>query len=661
VARGIFVGLSTIDILYNVDQFPSPNSKVVARSQDVLVGGPATNASITFRHLGGKSTLVTVVGCHALASVIQQELEGYSVQLIDLNPNFEKVPVVSSISVKADGERNIVSTNAARVNAPSMNVPDHMLGDGSVLLVDGHYMSACQAWAKAARARGIVVVFDGGSWKSGTDELLKNVDVVICSADFLPPGCVTESEVIQYLSSYRIANIAITNGAEPVRFVSHGRSGTVQVPQVDVVDTMGAGDIYHGAFCHYYSLGRGFVDALSEAAKIAAESCRFSGTRGWMKEAQNAQPPVAADASSPAGVPRVQLQSEKRSMGKTKIERNSPERRGDREPTDMDRRMFYYTAVAAISGVAAALFGGACALEGAPDFIQKWKEHRRRQQEAVEREEELRRLLLHYLYPLNPGSDLEARVPLVPAMQDPWGPPTRVFSGSGNAVASAYASTFVPRVGTGIVQPVIDIFDDDAPVLIASHLVSAPAARYFGDPKSPRPIHHLYYHDDLGGFKAELRWTIYTPAHARVVVKRELFQGIPDLRSEPVHELSDLDNPKLPQPAFIRQDEIDYQQDDYLLISVLPRDSRFDRRMVSLAGLHKPGTLAAELFLNSPALTLKILKEIDKSVRGLSYYQALIALRVDHNSGSPRPFDLVLKGSQAIGVTPMRQSHDRRH
>jgi sugar/nucleoside kinase (ribokinase family) len=57
----------------------------------------------------------------------------------------------------------------------------------------------------------------------------------------------------------------------------------VPVPQVEVVDTTGAGDILHGAYCYYASQGRAFVDALTEAARIASESCRYAGTREWMQ------------------------------------------------------------------------------------------------------------------------------------------------------------------------------------------------------------------------------------------------------------------------------------------------------------------------------------------------------------------------------------------
>ncbi len=217
-----------------------------------------------------------------MANLVQQELQRYSIRLIDLNPGFDDVPVISSISVNKSGERNIISANATRVNVLDAQVDEAVFMQTSVVLVDGHYMQACQLWARAAHARGIRVVFDAGSWKYGTEELLKSVDTAICSADFLPPACANEDDVLNYLKNYGVKNIAITKGAESVRFVADDASGIVQVPQVQVADTMGAGDIFHGAFCYYSSIGLGFAEALGEATRIAAESCRFRGTREWM-------------------------------------------------------------------------------------------------------------------------------------------------------------------------------------------------------------------------------------------------------------------------------------------------------------------------------------------------------------------------------------------
>jgi sugar/nucleoside kinase (ribokinase family) len=283
MARGIFVGLSTIDLIYSVDEIPPANSKAVARSQAVLAGGPATNAAIAFSHLGGDATVVSPAGRHALVALLKDELRLYAVEHIDLTPEWEELPAVSSVWVNERGQRSVVSVNTTRINIPTPQVDPSKLEEASILMVDGHSMSACQVWAEAARSHGVPVVFDGGSWKPGTEELLRSVDTAICSADFRPPGCTEEASIVEYLRSAGVQQIAITHGADPIRVVARSLAVRMDVPHVAAVDTTGAGDIFHGAFCYFASAGCEFADALRQASKIAAESCCFHGTREWMK------------------------------------------------------------------------------------------------------------------------------------------------------------------------------------------------------------------------------------------------------------------------------------------------------------------------------------------------------------------------------------------
>ncbi|MFP5206827.1 MAG: PfkB family carbohydrate kinase [Acidobacteriota bacterium] len=280
--KGVFVGLSTIDLLYEVDDFPTPDAKVAARSQAAYAGGPATNAAIAFRHLGGEATLVTAIGRHPLAALIRDELHTYGVELADLSPDQAEVPAVSAVAVNPAGQRNVISPNAGQVREESVQVDSALLSSASVLLVDGHRMNACLAWAHAARQQGVAVVFDGGSWKPGTELLLPCVDTAICSSDFHPPGGSGSEHVLDFLRERGVCEMAITAGPNPIRFVSGQESGWIPVPWVPAVDTMGAGDILHGAYAYYAASGLSFVDALTRAASVASHSCRSRGTRAWM-------------------------------------------------------------------------------------------------------------------------------------------------------------------------------------------------------------------------------------------------------------------------------------------------------------------------------------------------------------------------------------------
>jgi sugar/nucleoside kinase (ribokinase family) len=282
MTSGIFVGLSTIDLLHTVDEFPSANTKAVAHNQEFLIGGPATNAAVTFSHLGGSATLVAAFGRHALARFVKEELRHYAVDPIDLVPDSDAPPPVSSVWINQRGQRSIVSVNAIHIKIPPPITDQSAVEGADILLVDGHSMEACEAWAEAARSHKVPVVFDGGSWKPGTEKLLKFVDTAICSADFLPPYCASDDQVASYLRAAGVRQIAITKGADPIQYIADASTGLIDVPQIDAVDTAGAGDIFHGAFCFYTATGSCFVDALHEAAAIAAESCRFHGTREWM-------------------------------------------------------------------------------------------------------------------------------------------------------------------------------------------------------------------------------------------------------------------------------------------------------------------------------------------------------------------------------------------
>jgi sugar/nucleoside kinase (ribokinase family) len=282
--KGIFAGLSTIDIIYTVSNPPAKNQKITAQSQQIFVGGPATNAAITFVFLGGSATLVAPVGRHPLSAVVKEECRKFGIDLIDLSPESQEAPPISSVWVDTGGHRTVVSANTSGRTIPSARVNEPALAGVSILMVDGHPMQACQTWAIAAKAAGTCVVLDGGSWKNGTDLLLKSVDVAICSADFLPPSCSTDGDLIQYLHAAGVTKIAITHGADPIKFVSGTGPGAIEIPQVEAMDTTGAGDILHGAFCFYFSIGCEFEEALSKAACIASESCRYRGTRQWMQD-----------------------------------------------------------------------------------------------------------------------------------------------------------------------------------------------------------------------------------------------------------------------------------------------------------------------------------------------------------------------------------------
>ena len=246
-------------------------------------GARATNAAVAFSALGGAATVLGALGCHPIAALIRTDLQTCGVTITDLAPHCLDSPPVSSIMVtQSTGERAVISINAVRSQAPPV-LPPGCLQSVRVVLIDGHQMSVGQAIAAQAKAAGIPVVIDAGSWKPGFETVLPLANHVICSANFLPPTCQSAVDVISYLVNLGIPHIAVTHGEQPIVYSSDRQVGTLSTPSIQVIDTLGAGDIFHGAFC-YFILHLGFVEALERAAAIAALSCQSFGTRRWLSE-----------------------------------------------------------------------------------------------------------------------------------------------------------------------------------------------------------------------------------------------------------------------------------------------------------------------------------------------------------------------------------------
>lgn len=280
-AKGLFVGLTTLDFIYLSDRPLTENQKLVAQDYLTVAGGPATNAGVAFNYLGDHSKLITVIGQHPLTQLIKSDLAQHSLEIVDLIPEKTDSPPISSIIVTATtGKRAVISLNAVKSQGDNI-IPQDLLTDIDLILIDGHQLPVSIAIAKIANSKQIPVVMDGGSWKPGLEKILPLVDYAICSANFYPPQCQNSDHVFNFLQNQGISHIAITQGEKPIQYLSPDARFTIPIPTVKTVDTLGAGDIFHGAFCHYI-LKEDFATALKMAAKIASKSCQFFGTRNWM-------------------------------------------------------------------------------------------------------------------------------------------------------------------------------------------------------------------------------------------------------------------------------------------------------------------------------------------------------------------------------------------
>lgn len=345
--HGIFAGLTTLDVIHAVDHEPSTTTKTPSIHHMMTAGGPATNAAVTFAALStvahtvnphvprATASLLTGIGEGPIGAFLRAELTSGGINLLDAASHHhasdsidadlegdaaDNSPAVSSIIEHPRG-RMVASTNA-RV-AVDGELGEELLGHAvtqygspGVVLVDGHNTEL--AWH--ALNEGIEIptdtadpfahleakpphlrILDGGSWKDWFTPLLSLVDIAVISADFYPPLMTnpTGADIADFLRGFGIRRVVRTHGGEPVEWWWDGASGTVTPPHVSAASTLGAGDIFHGAFAWACALmhetdgapsaGERFragnpEDVIAFACSVAALSTRSFGTRQWTYE-----------------------------------------------------------------------------------------------------------------------------------------------------------------------------------------------------------------------------------------------------------------------------------------------------------------------------------------------------------------------------------------
>ncbi len=288
-------GLATLDVVQRVQAVPGPDEKVVAQSLDVTFGGPAANAAATAVALGVPTVLVTALGAGPIARLVRDGLVAAGVRVVDLAGDDPGDPPVSTVLVTVGtGQRAVVSTNASLrpddLGPVAARAAEDLLDEATAVLVDGHHLAAGIAVAGASRRRGIPVLADGGSWKPGLERLLALVDVAVVSADFVVPGAGSAGAgdaVLDRVAGLGPSFVARSAGAGRVRvLLPSGMYDEVAPPAVapqDVVDTLGAGDVLHGAVGAGLARGVDPLAALRDGVVVATRSVLHPGALGWTR------------------------------------------------------------------------------------------------------------------------------------------------------------------------------------------------------------------------------------------------------------------------------------------------------------------------------------------------------------------------------------------
>ena len=276
-------GSINIDLLVPVHELPRPGETVLGGDYALLPGGKGANQALAARRAGAEVFMIGAVGDDAFAAVGLDLLRRDGVDL-SLVATVDRPTGCATITVDPGGENQIAVASGANLLASAAQVPDHLLGPKTVLVLQREVSGAENAaLVGRARARGARIVLSLAPAGPIDPARLEDIDVVIANDG----EAATLGEPQSIARRLRQALVVTRGAAGATAFLTDGRELTVPALPVEPVDTTGAGDTFAGVFAAGLDAGLTLELALRRASAAAALACLALG-------AQEAMPSRAA-------------------------------------------------------------------------------------------------------------------------------------------------------------------------------------------------------------------------------------------------------------------------------------------------------------------------------------------------------------------------------
>ncbi len=241
----LFIGQTYIDVTFLADRMPSGDEKTVARDYAVSFGGNAVTAAFCCAKLGVVPDLLTSLADDWLGRMFLDMAAKYAIPI-----HGRKVHESSLSFVIPNGTKRAIIR--CRDDDYLHPFPALNLSGCRALHVDGHQPDAAIHYARTMREAGILTSLDGGTVRSNSLELLEFIDVAICGEDFARQLKIGAEELLDLLKAKGVLIGGVTQGERGMLW--YDETGTVRrqpplaVPTAEIVDTSGAGDVFHGAY-----------------------------------------------------------------------------------------------------------------------------------------------------------------------------------------------------------------------------------------------------------------------------------------------------------------------------------------------------------------------------------------------------------------------------
>jgi sulfofructose kinase len=281
------VGLNATDTLLLVPHFPAYAGKAPFHEEIVSPGGQVASAMVTCASLGLKTKYIGTVGDDERGRIQLESLRhsGIDLEHVQIRQGCANQSAYIIID-RATGERTVLWRRDDCLRISPSEIAPEQITCARLLHIDGHDTAAVEHAARIARAAGIPVTVDVDTIYHGFDRVLPHVDYLIASSEF-PIQWTNESdpfralEMIQHEYKMRVA--AMTLGAHGSLALEAGKFFYSPAFVVNCVDTTGAGDIFHGAFCYAVLQRMPLREALDFSNAMAALNCTALGARGGIR------------------------------------------------------------------------------------------------------------------------------------------------------------------------------------------------------------------------------------------------------------------------------------------------------------------------------------------------------------------------------------------
>ncbi len=282
------LGLATIDLVTLTPRLPDPDDVFAVEEIAVQGGGPVATALVAASRLGASTAYLGTIGGGRWGRETAAEFAAYGVDASHARLVDAAAAVDQSLSVilveASTGRRSILYHRGGLPDLAPDDVPVEVVQNARILHLDGVHLDAALHAARLARSAGVTVSFDGGAGEKwpGIEELLPLVDVLVVAHQFAATYTGESDPAAAgpaLLQQYAPREVVITDG-ERGAWYWDGRQPLHQPAfSVDVVDTTGAGDVFHGAYLFAHLQEWGAERRLAFAAATAALKCRRVGGR----------------------------------------------------------------------------------------------------------------------------------------------------------------------------------------------------------------------------------------------------------------------------------------------------------------------------------------------------------------------------------------------